>query len=342
MNIPAVSPRGLNFKARSFKGRGLWRILHLPRTVKLTRMGKWYIALVLVTGAIAINTGNNLLYLVLATLLSLIIISGLMSEFTMKSIEIKRTLPKYIFKGSPFSLSLHIANKKKIIPSLCFRVYELQCKGLPDTHSYVVKVGSGEEFTSKLANTFTERGLIELRGFKITTTFPFGFFLKSKKLPAPQSILVYPAMPAPKEKNIINSRQSKRGLSTPRRGSGMELYNIRNYTQHDDARHIHWKSAARTGHLMVKEYEQESSKSLIVSFQNISTDGDSALFETKVDETAGMINYYLEEGWSVGLETLSGNIAEARGETHLHKILKFLALIKPAGKGIPYVKARRS
>jgi len=126
MTIPAVSPEGLNFKARSFKGRGLRRFLHLPRTVKLTRLGKWYIAVVLITGAIAINTGNNLLYLVLATLLSLIIISGLMSEFTMKGLEIKRTLPKYIFKGQPLSLSWHITNTKKIIPSLCFRIYELQ------------------------------------------------------------------------------------------------------------------------------------------------------------------------------------------------------------------------
>lgn len=316
--------------------------MRLPRTVSLTREGMWYIAVVLITGAIAINTGNNLLYLVLATLLSLIIISGLMSKFTMKGLDITRDAPRALFKDAPFSRHLRISNKKKLIPSLCFRVYELPCDGLPDTHSYVVKVGAGAEYTSTLANTCTRRGLIKLKGFKITTTFPFGLFLKSKKISSPETILVYPAMPAPANVMVEQSLLSKSGSSAQTRGSGTELYNIREYTQNDDARHIHWKSAARSDNLMVKEYEQEARKSLVVSFQNLTTNGAEGLFEDKVDETAGMINFFLERGWSVGLETLSGNMTEAKGGPHLYKLLEFLALIKPAGKGRPSIKVRRS
>ncbi len=334
--------RRLHFKGGSFIPRGLRRFVRLPRTVILTREGKWYIAAVLITGAIAINTGNNLLYLVLATLLSLIIISGLMSEFTMKGLKITRTQPRTFFKGTPFSTSLNITNSKKIIPSLCFRVYELPCEGLPDTHSYVVKVGAGATYSSTLTNTFTARGLIELKGFKITTTFPFGLFLKSKKLIHPETILVYPSIKPPGDVNILNGILSKRGASTSTRGSGTELYNIREYTQHDDARHIHWKSAARSDNLMVKEFEQEAERSLVISLQNISEEGAENLFELKIDEAAGMVNFFIEQGWSVGLETLSGAIAESRGSAHLHKMLEFLALIKPAGRGRPSITVRHS
>ncbi len=345
MNISkGISPRQswLPFKNALSPGKGIRRFLRLPRSVVITREGKWYIAFVLITGAIAINTGNNLLYLVLATLLSLIIISGLMSQFTMMGLDITRKEPRTIFKGSPYSRALNITNRKKLIPSLCFRVYELPCEGLLDTHSYVVKVGAGSTFTSTLTNTFTSRGQIDLKGFKITTTFPFGLFLKSKTIIRPDSILVYPAMTPPKDVSLVNNIFSKSGISTTRRGSGTELYNIRDYTQNDDARHIHWKSAARVDHLMVKEYEQESAMSIIIFFHNISSAGEEALFEDKVDEAAGMINHFLEKGWSVGLETLSGSIAESRGNSHLLKLLQFLAMIKPAGRGRPSIKVLRS
>jgi len=332
----------MRFKGGSFLPNWIKRVLRLARSTTLTREGKWYIAIVLITGAIAINTGNNLLYLVLATLLSLIIISGLMSEFTLKGLKITRSHGGTIFKGAPFSTSLHISNNKRIIPSLCFRVYELPCDGLPDTHSYVVKVGAKATYTSTLSNTCARRGLIKLDGFKISTAFPFGLFLKTRRLLHEGSILVYPSMPTPQNVNIENSAISKSGLSAPARGSGTELYNIREYTQNDDARHIHWKSAARSNQLMVKEFEKESARSLIVTFNNLSCAGAGALFEDRVDEAAGMINHYLEKGWSVGLETLSGGIGEATGTGHLYKMLEFLALIKPAGTGIPSVKARRS
>ena len=50
-----------------------------PRRLKLTREGKYYLGITLGVGFAAINTGNNLLYLMLGMLLALIVISGVMS-----------------------------------------------------------------------------------------------------------------------------------------------------------------------------------------------------------------------------------------------------------------------
>ncbi|MFQ5353770.1 MAG: DUF58 domain-containing protein [Thermodesulfobacteriota bacterium] len=317
-------------------------LIRLSRTVRLTREGKWYILFVLVTGAVAINTGNNLLYLVLATLLSLIIISGLMSEFTMRGLDIEREQPRNIFKGVPFSSRLQIRNRKKMIPSISFRLYELSCRGMDSRYSYIVKAAAGEELTVTATRTCNMRGLTELKGFKISTTFPFGLFLKTKIITSPAKIIVYPQIKPLKDVRLSSGMLSSSGESRPTRGSGSELYNIRPYTESDDARHIHWKSAARGGSLMVKEFEQEVQRSVIVSFQNLCLEEDREAFEDKVDETAGVIDLFLERGFSVALETLSGNIADGSGKAHLYRVLEFLALIAPAGQGEPSIKVRQA
>ncbi len=341
MNIPqsitAPLPRLYNLLPGRAQG-----LLRLSRSVRLTREGRWYILVVLVTGGVAINTGNNLLYLVLATLLSLIIISGLMSEFTMKKLVLKREQPKAVFKDTPFAATLLIKNSKKIIPTISVRFYELPCRAMLSKYSYVVKIGAGEVHSATAARTATSRGLIKLKGFKISTTFPFGLFLKSKIIKHPGEIIVYPAVKAISNVRLNNGILLPRGESRCKRGSGSELYNIRPYTEHDDARHIHWKSAARADTLMVKEFEEEANKSLIVNFQNLSEADAEELFEEKVDETAGTINFLLERGYSVGLETLSGNVADGAGNTHFYRILEYLALIEPAGTGTPTIKVREA
>ncbi|MFQ5480808.1 MAG: DUF58 domain-containing protein [Thermodesulfobacteriota bacterium] len=341
MNIPAgISAPLLRLRTHgaSLLPEKVRKVFRLSRTVSVTREGKWYILVVLVTGAVAINTGNNLLYLVLATLLSLIIISGLMSEFTMKYIDIRREQPRHAFKGMPFTSTLHIRNRKKIIPSISFRVYELPCRGMESKYSYVVKVGAGKDYTAAATRTCTSRGRLVLKGFKLSTTFPFGLFLKSKTLREPEQIIVYPSIKPMRDVRLLKGTLPARGESRCARGSGSELYNIRSYTESDDARHIHWKSAARAETLMVKEFEQEAKKSVIVSFQNLTEEGAGEVFEDSVDEAAGTVDFFLEKGYTVALETLSGTIAEGAGKAHLYRLLEYLALLEPAGRGKPAIK----
>ena len=51
-----------------------------PRTMTITRVGRTYLVITMGVGLGALNTGNNLLYLVLGFLLSLIIASGVLSS----------------------------------------------------------------------------------------------------------------------------------------------------------------------------------------------------------------------------------------------------------------------
>src|SRR3970282_3009967 len=108
--LTAVS-RILIRKKYAAKKRG--SIFILPRTLSFTKAGKRYIAILFVIGIAAINTGNNLLYLIVAMMLSLIVISGLMSESTLRSITVKRTLPRNAYKNSPVTITYSVTNDKK-------------------------------------------------------------------------------------------------------------------------------------------------------------------------------------------------------------------------------------
>ena len=69
------------------------RRLRPPRRLKLTREGKYLIGITFGVGFAAINTGNNLLYLLLGMLLSLIVVSGVLSELSLRKLTVVRRLP---------------------------------------------------------------------------------------------------------------------------------------------------------------------------------------------------------------------------------------------------------
>lgn len=46
-------------------------------------------------------------------------------------------------------------------------------------------------------------------------------------------------------------------LEWARKGTGLDYYGVREYTQGDSLKHVHWRSSARQGKLIVKEYQQE-------------------------------------------------------------------------------------
>ena len=73
------------------------RWLRPPRTLKITRIGRTYIVITVGVGLGALNTGNNLLYLVLGFLLSIIVLSGVLSERVICDLRVRRVLPEVAF-----------------------------------------------------------------------------------------------------------------------------------------------------------------------------------------------------------------------------------------------------
>ena len=261
----------------------------------------------------------------------------MLSESTLRAVKVERRLPSLVFKGSPLRAALRITNYKKHIPSYSFQATELDS---PLTKAYVLKLGPGESIDIPVEYIFARRGMTALSGVRVATRFPFGLFTKGKEELIKDEVLVLPSV---KNSGLAPTGDMDRAhgeLSQSGKGESGGLYGLREYTLADDARHTHWKSAAKAERLLTKEFESETLVKVIVVFENRGAADER--FEEIVDEAAGTVNAYIERGFSVGLRTLSCEIPPATGTEHLLRLLSELALISPeSGHGGPSVKVVR-
>src|ERR1700743_2474334 len=102
-----------------------WRRLRPPRRLRFTRGGRIIVILAVGVGFAAINTGNNLLYLLLGWLLSFIIASGILSEMTLKRLLVERRPPPRVYAGEPFLMEVVIKNEKPSRASYSIEVEDM-------------------------------------------------------------------------------------------------------------------------------------------------------------------------------------------------------------------------
>ncbi len=336
MNLrPAISaplPWLTSITARVFGKNGRMSkrsFLKSPRSLSVTIEGKLFIGILFIIGIAAINTGTNLLYLVLAALLSLIITSGILSESTLRRLKVTRTLPARVFKGTPAQFKLRVENRKRFFPSFSFNMQETAVDGIIGGPAYVLRLSPMSETVKTNTFIFEKRGIYELTGIKVYTTFPFGLFVKGKVEPAGEKVLVYPLIKAFKPGSFPEvSAVKDTGGNAARKGSGPELFSLRDYTTEDDSRFIHWKSAARQSRLLVKEFESEAERKVVIVLDNYPAD-NAQTFEDMIDDCATIASHFIRKNYSVGLKTITDEIRPGAGQDHLFRILGHLAVVGP-------------
>ena len=105
-----------------------WRRLRAWRRFKFTKGGAVFTAGALAVGFAAINTGNNLLYLLVGAMLGFIALSSWLSEKMIQRLEIRRRIPRGVTVGKTVRISYHVANRKDRLPTLATFLTEA---GLP-------------------------------------------------------------------------------------------------------------------------------------------------------------------------------------------------------------------
>jgi uncharacterized protein (DUF58 family) len=164
------------------------------RQLRFTREGRVFVLVTLGVGAAAVNTGNNLLYLVLGLLLSLIVLSGVLSELVLRNVRAERRLPRRAFAGSPALVELVLHNGKRRIPSFSIEAEDVAPGQPTDRRCYFLKIGAGQEQVGGYQRTPARRGRLVLEEIILRTRYPFGLFEKSRVLHAPGELVVYPAL----------------------------------------------------------------------------------------------------------------------------------------------------
>lgn len=299
-----------------------------PRSIQVTPYGVRFLLITLAVGFAAINTGNNLLYLILAMLLSLIILSGLLSEQCLRRLEVTQQPVTPLYTGQPGSVQVVVVNRKRWMPTFCLMAGEL--------YLWQLLPGCTERRLS--SRTFSRRGRHQLAGLPLATAFPFGLFVKTTvRGHGATDVLIYPRIRPLRELGLEGAIRASATHEQPRRGQGISLHNLRDYHPGDEARAIHWKTSARLGQLIVKEHEDEAGRRLTLVLSNRLAASPPLLeaFEQAVEVTASLATAALRAGCEVEVRTLDGHVSAGMGEAQLHRILRFLALVEPAASHHP-------
>ena len=149
-----------------------WRMMRMQR---VTREGWFYVGFTLVVGAAAINTGNNLLYLILGLQLSLILLSALLSESVLRGIELSRELPGNAAALKPFRVGLRIVNHKRRFASYSLVVQELDGP-VAGIRSFAARIPARGDIRLAYEAVLPRRGETAFGVLRLTTRFPFGLF----------------------------------------------------------------------------------------------------------------------------------------------------------------------
>jgi len=165
---------------------------------KISRAGWLYFGATLLVALAALNTGNNLLFLILSCLVSIILMSGILSSISLAGIELRIGLPEHIFAGQTLRAHVELINGKLTLPSFALRVEAVVPKNAPaaallETPVFFPYLPRQQNMKQSVPVTFLKRGLHVQDTFKIVTRFPFGFLQKARRIALKSEALVYPA-----------------------------------------------------------------------------------------------------------------------------------------------------
>ena len=265
------------------------------------------------------TSGNNLLYLLVSMLLGLIVVSGMLSEQSMRRLRFGPVIPEDVFAGRPALIAVRLGNRKRWRAS-----YSLTL----DVHgvgAYVPRLGPAAEQLVTWETAFPARGRRPFPVIRVGTRFPFGFFLKSGTVEIDAHVVVYPAV-RPIDPDA-RRRLAAGGASIRRRGRGVELYNLRDYRAGDEPRMIHWRSSAKTGGLIVRELEADTTVDTRIVLEGRGR--DAARLEAGLSEAASLAEHLLRHGGAVELSGPGVHVRLGRGRDHRRRVLTALALFDP-------------
>jgi len=84
---------------------------------EFTRQGAVYLVMIAVIAVAALNTGNNLLFIILSCLIAGILASGLLSRIVLEGLHLDLHLPEHLFAGQPALVRLRLENRKRFFPT---------------------------------------------------------------------------------------------------------------------------------------------------------------------------------------------------------------------------------
>jgi uncharacterized protein (DUF58 family) len=306
-------------------------------------------AVILLIGAVVVyffanQTQVGWLYVMSAALAGVVLASGWMNRGMLKRIEGDRMLGDLdnadLYEGDEVKITFTLHNVG-VSGAAQLRLTELCLLAAPDSpqRAMPIFVPSLPERSSarfEYMVTLDRRGVYQFPPLPLETRAPFGFFASRRALDVPTGTLVYPEVRPLRRLDLLD-RQLAPQVARPSAGIGYEVMGVRPYRPGDSPRHIHWRSVARTGQLISKEFADETQPGLILALDlyrhpYTETDSKHTPFEWAVKAVASIGDYALRRGYPLSLVGNDDALPVPPGAVGREALLQYLARVQPIGK----------
>lgn len=272
--IGALVPMRRNRLSRALGRAAAWG-LSPKRKWRISRVGLGYLgvwALLLLAG---LHQQANLVLLIAGMAAGPVVASILVSAAALRKVRIARRAPESAFAGQPLVIDYALENSRKTTAALALRVEDAlvpldrtvpgAMTILPDVMFDRVPPRARGRIRWQTASP--ARGRYRFGAMELVTGAPFGLMERRRVVPEPGDVVIYPRVGHLSRRWHQMHReatQTKKGRRQDRTAQQQEYHGLREYRSGDSPRWIHWRTTARIGKPMVKEFEHQHDQDLAI------------------------------------------------------------------------------
>jgi uncharacterized protein (DUF58 family) len=286
-----------------------------------TREGWVYLALVAGVMFGAVNTGNNLVYIVLGVLLAMLVVANVLAEWNLRELSVERRLPPEVFAGIAAAGSFVLHNRRG--RGTAWAV-ELEERGPVTGRAVVERTEAGCSAEVAVDWHFPTRGRTAIHAIRVSSSFPFGLVRRWRDLHVPAEVLVYPE-PVSRHLPPTPIGEGDAPTSRGRTAEEGDFAGLRAWRPGDPLRRVHWPTSARTPTPMVALRVAEGTEEIRLEL-DARLAGEPR--EEAIRRIAGRAEIHLQRGDAVGLRADGDDLAPRVGSTWRRRILTALALLE--------------
>lgn len=278
------------------------------------------------------------LYVVAALLLGIVLAGWLLNRRALHNVSVARALlhpaDAPLHEGDDLRISLTLYSERTL-PAAHLDVLEQCPLAAPDHEARALSMFVpllNEALSFDYSLTVYQRGVYRFPAVTLRSRAPFGFFRRVARHNVETALLVYPEVRSLAHFSLLD-RQPAAQLTHPRAGLGSEVIGVRPYRTGDSPRHIHWRSVARHGQLISKEFAEETQPGVTLVLDRYSPldfvpEHKHTPFEMAVKCAVSMGEYALRRGYPLHLAADNEGMAVPQGALVWDALLQYTARVQ--------------
>jgi uncharacterized protein (DUF58 family) len=237
--------------------------------MSVTREGIVYVIIMSVLFIGSILGKTNMLMFVFAMMIGPWVLNGWIAFSMLRKTRAKRTLPRRGTVGELISVEIEVENNKWFLDSwlLTARDQATHDRDNIQPAALFVRIPARQKRRGHYFVRFAQRGRYRFGAIELSTQFPLGLIERGLLCDAGDSLIVHPRVGRLTSRWRREMRNASELVEQRRSCAGLfedEFHRIREYRTDDNPKSIHWRTTARRGELMVREYHQTRDHELIL------------------------------------------------------------------------------